>query len=42
MEPDVAVAAPEAFAVAYRMALQHVLASTTAPAIVAEARSALE
>jgi C-terminal processing protease CtpA/Prc len=41
VEPDVAVAAREAFDVAYRMALQHVLASATAPAILAEARSAL-
>ncbi|WP_229831439.1 S41 family peptidase [Actinoplanes ianthinogenes] len=42
VEPDVAVAAQEAFDVAYRMALHHVLASTTAPAILAEARSALD
>ena len=42
VEPDVAVAAREAFDVAYRMALQDVLAGTTVPTILAEARSALE
>lgn len=41
VEPDVAVPAQEAFDVAYRKALQHVLASVTAPAVLAEARSAL-
>jgi C-terminal processing protease CtpA/Prc len=41
VEPDVAVPAGEAFDVAYRMALQHVVASDTSPAILAEARSAL-
>ncbi|MFI5909893.1 S41 family peptidase [Dactylosporangium sp. NPDC051541] len=41
VKPDVAVAAQEAFDVAYRLALQHVLASATAPTILAEARSAL-
>ncbi|WP_433200429.1 S41 family peptidase [Dactylosporangium sp. CS-047395] len=41
VQPDVAVAAPEAFDVAYRTALQHVLASTTAASVLAEARSAL-
>ncbi|WP_229068860.1 S41 family peptidase [Actinoplanes sp. DH11] len=40
--PDVAVAARDAFDVAYRMALQHTLANTTAPTILAEARAALE
>ncbi|GAA0577923.1 S41 family peptidase [Paractinoplanes ferrugineus] len=42
VEPDVAVPAGEAFDVAYRMALQHVLATATAPAVLTEARSALE
>jgi C-terminal processing protease CtpA/Prc len=41
VEPDVAVPAPEAFDVAYRQALQHVLASATSPNVLAEARSAL-
>jgi C-terminal processing protease CtpA/Prc len=41
VEPDVAVSAREAFDVAYRRALQHVLAGDTAPAVLAEARSAL-
>ncbi|GAA3453544.1 S41 family peptidase [Dactylosporangium matsuzakiense] len=40
--PDVAVATQEAFDVAYRMALQHVLASATSPAVLAEARAALQ
>ncbi|GAA3277342.1 hypothetical protein GCM10020218_026250 [Dactylosporangium vinaceum] len=39
--PDVSVATQEAFDVAYRMALQHVLASATSPAVLAEARAAL-
>jgi C-terminal processing protease CtpA/Prc len=42
VEPDVAVTAGEAFDVAYRMALHHVVASSTSPTIRAEARSALE
>jgi C-terminal processing protease CtpA/Prc len=41
VEPDVAVDAAEGFDVAYRQALQHVLASATSPAVLAEARSAL-
>jgi C-terminal processing protease CtpA/Prc len=41
VEPDVAVAAAESFDVAYRLALQHVLAGATAPAVLAEARTAL-
>ncbi|MDR7276610.1 S41 family peptidase [Catenuloplanes atrovinosus] len=41
VEPDVAVPAAEAFEVAYRKALRHVLSSVTAPAVLAEARSAL-
>lgn len=41
VEPDVPVPAAEAFDVAYRQALQHVLATGTSPAILAEARSAL-
>ncbi|WP_433064837.1 S41 family peptidase [Dactylosporangium sp. CS-033363] len=42
VQPDVAVTAQEAFDVAYRMALQHVLASATAPSVLTEARAALE
>jgi C-terminal processing protease CtpA/Prc len=41
VEPDVAVPAAEAFDVAYRKALQHVLAGVTSSAVLAEARSAL-
>ncbi|WP_274383745.1 hypothetical protein [Actinoplanes flavus] len=33
--------AAEAFDVAYRQALQHVLATSTSPTVLAEARSAL-
>lgn len=42
VEPDVAVAAREAFDTAYRMALRHVVSGTTAPAVLAEARAALQ
>jgi len=41
VEPDVAVPADEAFDVAYRMALEHVLTVDAAPAVLAEARAAL-
>lgn len=41
VEPDLAVPAIEAFDAAYREALRHVLATSTAPAILAEARAAL-
>lgn len=41
VEPDIAVAADEAFAVAYHKCLQHVLATSTSPAVLAEARAAL-
>lgn len=42
VEPDVAVPAEQAYPVAYRMALEHVLATSTAPTVLAEARQALE
>jgi C-terminal processing protease CtpA/Prc len=41
VEPDVAVPADEAFDVAYRTALEHVLTVDTSPAVLAEARAAL-
>jgi C-terminal processing protease CtpA/Prc len=41
VEPDIAVPAEEAFAVAYRNALRHVLTTSTSPAVLAEARTAL-
>jgi len=41
VEPDVAVPAAEAFDVAYREALRHVLSASTSPAVLAEARAAL-
>lgn len=41
VEPDVRVPADEALTVAYRQALQHVVAISAAPAVLAEARSAL-
>ncbi|ROT31281.1 S41 family peptidase [Micromonospora sp. HM5-17] len=42
VEPDVPVPADQAYDVAYRRALEHVLATTTAPGIRAEARAALD
>jgi hypothetical protein len=39
--PDRVTSADEAFDVAYREALQHVLSSSTSPAVLAEARAAL-
>ncbi|GGN65253.1 interphotoreceptor retinoid-binding protein [Actinoplanes lobatus] len=41
VEPDVPVPATEALDVAYRQALQHVLATSISPTVLAEARSAL-
>jgi C-terminal processing protease CtpA/Prc len=41
VEPDMAVPAAEAFDVAYREALRHVLTTSAAPAVLAEARAAL-
>ncbi len=41
VEPDIAVPAGEAFDVAYRAALEHVLTVDTSPAVLAEARAAL-
>jgi len=41
VEPDIAVPAAEAFAVAYRSALQHVLTTSTSASVRAEARAAL-
>ena len=41
VEPDIAAPAAEAFALAYRKALQHVLTTSTSPAVLAEARAAL-
>jgi C-terminal processing protease CtpA/Prc len=41
VRPDVAVPAGEAFDVAYRMGLAHVLATATDPAVLADARAAL-
>jgi C-terminal processing protease CtpA/Prc len=42
VEPDVAVPAAEAFDVAYREALRHVLGASTSAAVLAEARAALD
>ena len=41
VQPDIAVPAGEAFAIAYRKALQHVLTTSTSPAVLEEARTAL-
>ncbi len=41
VEPDIAAPAAEAFDIAYREALQHVLTASTSPAVLAEARAAL-
>ncbi|MBV1851745.1 S41 family peptidase [Catellatospora tritici] len=41
VEPDLAVPAEEAYPVAYRAALEHVLATATAPSLLDEARTAL-
>jgi C-terminal processing protease CtpA/Prc len=41
VEPDLAVPAAEAFDVAYRESLRHVVATATAPEVLAEARAAL-
>jgi C-terminal processing protease CtpA/Prc len=41
VEPDIAVPEEEAFAVAYTKALEHVVATSAPPAVLAEARTAL-
>jgi hypothetical protein len=41
VEPDIAVPSERAFSVAYRMALEHVLAASTSPTVRDQARAAM-